>query len=177
MTSLALQSYKVLTPTARKALATTYPNVQQLYSKQILPSSKRKIVKNKGKITSVKALKAMTHYLSYYAFTYKHFKTKPNWLEIEQEFFRSIGINHLQNNANIDQEHRWPKYYWVLINTFRAAYNHIFEPKDTQYNFIVKNANYQIDYIDKKLKLLNVHKIYKALSDTKTLQNFQNNGY
>lgn len=174
MTSLALKAYKQLTPKEKVYLATMYPNVQQFYSKQILSSSKRKIVKNKNKISSVKALKAMTVTFHYYAFFHKYYNMKvPNWENMEKQFFRNIGIE-LDEDEEIENP-SWPKYYWVLIQTFRAAYNHIFDPRDTQYNKLIKNEN--IDYIDKKLKILNVHKIYKILNSTKTLQNFRNNGY
>tara|TARA_Y100000389_G_C17199646_1_gene382978 strand:- start:17 stop:451 length:435 start_codon:yes stop_codon:yes gene_type:complete len=144
-----------------------------MHSKKILPSSKRRIIINKNKISSTKALKAMRVTLYYYAFFHKHYKIKlPTWSEMEQEFFKNIGID-LEANFKKNKEHTWPKYYWVLIQTFRIAHTHIFEPRNTEYNLFTKD----IDYIDKKYRILNVHTIYRKLTDTKTLDNFQSNGF
>ena len=71
MKSLGLKSYQALSSSNRRLLANAYPNVQQMYSKQLLSSPKRKIVTNKTKISSTKALKAMTVTLHYYAFFHK----------------------------------------------------------------------------------------------------------
>ena len=176
MKSLALRSYQALPSSNRRLLKNIYPNVQLMHSKKILPSSKRRIIVNKNKISSTKALKAMTVTLYYYAFFYKHYKIKlPTWSEMEQEFFKNIGID-LEANFNNNKEHTWPKYYWVLIQTFRIAHAHIFEPKQHTHSIDPKFTK-NIDYIDKKYKILNVHTLYRKLNDTKTLDNFQSNGY
>lgn len=173
MKSLGLKSYQALSSSNRRLLKSVYPNVQQIYSKQILSSPKRKIAVNKTKISSTKALKAMTVTLHYYAFFHKHYTSQlPSWLEMEQDFFKNIGID-LKKNSNQNKEHTWPKYYWTLIQTFRVAYTHIFEPKNKEYVSLLKD----IDYIDKKYRIVNVHNVYRKLNDTKSLVNFQNNGY